>query len=284
MAQFSDYLSLTKPRIGLMILVTTSIGYFMADTTFSPLVFFCTLTASLLTCAGSAVLNNFLERESDKQMERTKNRPLPSGLISAESALTMGVLLVLGGTGLMVWQVNILAAFLALLTAFLYVLVYTPLKRVTWLNTTIGAIPGALPPMGGWAAASGHLELGAWILFALLFVWQHPHFFAIAWIYKDDYQRGGMKMLPAIDPGGTRTSRQVLVYSLLLVPVVVLPVQIGLLGGVYYVGALFLTSLMLAGGVWFALTRSLSSARRLLHCSLVYFPGLLALVMLDIVA
>lgn len=253
----------------------------MAGVGFEPWVYLFTLIGSLFTCAGSAVLNNFYERDSDKRMHRTSKRPLATGAIPAEHALGLGVLLVLGGTALMAWQVNVLAAFLALLTSFLYVLVYTPLKRVTWLNTSIGAIPGALPPMGGWAAATGDLGVGAWILFALLFVWQHPHFFAIAWMYKEDYERGGMMMLPVLDPEGKRTSQQVLVYSLLLIPVSVLPVQVGMLGGVYYFGAILLAALMLFGGILFALSRSHASAKRLLHYSLLYFPALLACMMID---
>ena len=195
----------------------------------------------------------------------------------------MGEYLVLGGVLLLLWRVNLLTAFLALLTAFLYVLVYTPMKKWSWLNTLIGAVPGALPPMGGWVAATGELEPGAWVLFAILFIWQQPHFYSIAWMFRDDYKRGGFKMLPSEDPDGRRTFRQMLGFSALLVPVSLLPALVGPheLGPLYYVGATVLGALMFASCIPLARTGSIADARRVLRMSILYLPLLLALITLD---
>ncbi len=275
-----DYLSMTKPRIGLMVLVVTSTGYFLASGGFLPVTtLFFTLLGTYLSCCGSAVLNNFIERDNDRKMERTKNRSLPAGRISPANALAFGVILVLLGVAILALQVNLLTAFLALLTSFLYVVVYTPLKKVSWLNTAVGAIPGALPPVGGWAAATGGLDIGAWVLFSILFIWQHPHFFAIAWIYREDYRRGGLKMLPCIDE--TRTFSQVLFHCLLLMPVSLLPIYFGASGGAYFWGALLLGTLFLWSGIRFIVNATHQSAKRLLHASLFYLPGLLIFAVID---
>jgi len=214
-------------------------------------------------------------------MRRTCNRPIPAGLVSPLSALAYGVYCVLGGVLLLLWQVNLLTAFLALLTSFLYVLVYTPLKRWSWLNTIVGAVPGALPPMGGWAAATGRLDVGAWVLFGILFLWQHPHFYAIAWMFRDDYRRGGFRMLPVVQPDGRSTFRQILTTSILLVPVSLLPAFVGMSGPVYLWGALVLSLGFLYTSVVLARTHSMASARNVLRASVVYLPLLLALIMLD---
>jgi protoheme IX farnesyltransferase len=199
------YLSISKPRIGGMVLVTTLMGYLLAGGT-PDATLYLTMIGTLFTCAGAAALNCYLERNYDRNMQRTCGRPLPQGLIAPEHALSYGLILVIGGVTLLAYSVNLLCAFLALLTAFLYVMVYTPLKRITWLNTLIGAIPGALPPVGGWVGATGELSAGAWILFAIMFLWQHPHFFAIAWLYREDYAQGGFKMLPSLEVDGSRTA------------------------------------------------------------------------------
>jgi protoheme IX farnesyltransferase len=182
---------------------------------------------------------------------------------------------------LLVWAANLLSGFLVLLAAFLYVLVYTPLKRITWLNTTFGAIPGAIPPMAGWAAATGHVGAGAWALFAILFAWQHPHFFAIAWIFRDDYRAAGFKMLPAIEPSGVRTVRLTVGFSLILLTVSLAPTLIGMAGWVYFIGTLLLGLLMLLAALSFARNRNVRTARGLLKASVVYLPLLLGSIILD---
>lgn len=281
-AVLKDYISLAKPRIGLMVLISTLIGFFLAVGSLEPfhLVLF-TMFGTFLTVAGSAALNNFIERDSDARMRRTAKRPLPSGRVSPASALAFGVTLVLSGTAILVIQVNLLTGFLALLSSFLYVLVYTPLKRITWLNTMIGAIPGALPPVGGWAAATGELSFGAFALFLILFIWQHPHFYSIAWLYRDDYREGGFQMLPSIDPDGVRTSRHVMLFSLCLIPAAMLPTFIGMSGVFYGLGALMVSLYMLFAGYLFVKNWDERSARGLLRASLVFLPLIFLLVILD---
>jgi protoheme IX farnesyltransferase len=277
------YVELTKPRINFMVLVTTVIGYFLgAQGLHNISLLILTLLGTALSCAGSSVLNMYLERDLDALMKRTKRRPLASGLVSPQHVLGFGLALVLSGTVLLVWKVNLLTGFLALLTAFLYVLVYTPLKRLTWLNTLIGSIPGALPPMGGWAAASGDLGIGAWVIFLILFIWQQPHFYAIAWMYRDDYARAGLKMLPVIEPDGKSTFRQILLYSLALIPISMLPTMIGMSGWVYCAGAVLLGSYMLIPGIRLANSHSVGDARKLLHATIIYLPVLLILVVSDV--
>lgn len=281
----SAYIELTKPRILTLVLVTATLGFFMGGMGFhgfaawDGLVYL--LIGVAMTSAGSGALNHYLERDADALMNRTRNRPIPSGQVPAHHALILGEYLVLGGVMLLLWKVNLLTAFLALLTAFLYVLVYTPVKKVSWLNTLIGAIPGALPPMGGWTAATGNLEPGAWVLFAILFIWQQPHFYSIAWIFRDDYARGGFRMLPSEDPDGHRTFRQMLGFSALLIPVSLLPTWIGLSGMVYAAGAVLLGLLMLASCIPLVKSRSVTDARRVLRVSIIYLPLLLALIALD---
>jgi protoheme IX farnesyltransferase len=281
-ALMAPYLELTKPRIVSLVLVTTLLGYFLAG---GSLALTSSLSACLigtaLCCGGSGALNQYLERDADQRMIRTRFRPIPAGIIPPAHALSFGVLLVLSGTGLLLWQVNLLTAFLAILTAFLYVIVYTPLKKLTWLNTLIGAIPGALPPVGGWAAASGTLDAGAWVLFLILFIWQHPHFYAIAWMYREDYLRGGFKMLSVVDPTGDSMFRQVMGFSLVLIPVAFLPCLIGMAGWTYMVGSLLLGLFMLRASAIAAKSRSLADARNLLKASVLYLPLLLLLIVVD---
>lgn len=269
-------LDLTKPRIVVMVLVTTALGYFLGGGSGALLL---TLLGVGLATGGSAVLNNYLDRDVDAKMVRTRERALPAGLVAPAHALALGVTLVLLGVLALVWAVNLLTGFLVLLAAFLYVLVYTPMKRVSWFNTTVGAIPGAIPPLCGWAAATGRLDLGAWVLFAILFIWQHPHFYAIAWMCRDDYRNAGLKMLSVVNPDGT--FRQTLLYSVGLIGISVVPVMTGMAGNVYAVGALLLGVGMLAVAVHFARTHSLLDARRLLKASVIYLPLLVGLMILD---
>lgn len=278
----SDFIDLAKPRIVLMVLVTTVIGWFLAADGLTNLPGLAlTLIGTALAAAGSAVLNNYLERDIDAQMDRTKGRALPAGIIDPAVALAYGVVLVLGGTALLAWRINILAAFLVLLTAFLYVLVYTPLKRHSWWNTPIGAIPGALPPMVGWAAATGELDTGAWLLFAILFAWQHPHFYAIAFMHRDDYARAGFKMLPVVDPTGRRIHRQSLFYSLALIALAIALTNVLTSGKILLIGSVLLGAAMLTSSLYFAERNTRTDARRVLLASIAYLPALLALVVLD---
>ncbi len=278
----SGYIELTKPRILTMVVVTAALGYLLgAKGIIVPAVLFFLLAGVALVTAGAGVLNHYWERDVDALMHRTQNRPLPAGLISPGNALTFGICLVLTGVILLWSTVNLLTAFLGLLSAFLYIVVYTPLKRISWINTTIGAIPGALPPVGGWAAATGELNFAAWVLFGIMFLWQHPHFYAIAWIFRDDYARGGFKMLPVIEPKGTSTFVQIFITTCLLVPVSLMPAYLGITGHIYLYGALF-SSLMLmfiAGN--FIFSHSMSDARQLLKASVIYLPFLLLVIIVD---
>jgi len=265
-----------------MVVLMTAAGFFLGAKTIDPLgVFLMTLLGTALSSGGAAALNNYLERDSDLRMNRTKTRPIPAGIVTPGEALSFGLTMVLLGVALLAWQVNLLTGFLSLLTSFLYVLVYTPLKRVTWWNTVIGAIPGALPPMGGWAAATGELGIGAWIVFFILFVWQHPHFYAIAWMYKEDYARGGFKMLPVVYPDGKRTFRQIIGFSLLLLPVSLLPFYYDMAGGVYAAGIFVLGLGMLWLGIKLRRTHSVQDARVLLQASVIYLPLFFALILCD---
>jgi heme o synthase len=278
----SDWLELTKLRIVTMVLVTTALGWFLGRADGSSWWgLAATLAATGLAAGGSAVLNNYLERELDRLMERTRHRALPRGAIQPAAALAYGVLLTLGGTLLAVAAVNLLTGFLLLLTAFLYVLVYTPLKRVTWLNTSIGAIPGALPPVIGWAAAAGGLGAGAWVLFAILFAWQHPHFYAIGWLYREDYRAAGIRILPVIDPTGARAFRHAIGYALLLIVVSLGLRHLHLAGNVYLLGAVLAGAGLLTFCLGLAERRTTADARRVLLASVIYLPVLLALIVLD---
>ena len=280
--RIKDFVDLAKPRIVFMVLVTTLLGYFLAaGGLHDALRLALTLIGTALSAGGAAVLNNFLERDIDAQMDRTRGRALPAGIIEPSVALAYGVVLVLGGVALLAWRVNLLTGFLVLLTAFLYVLVYTPLKRVSWWNTPIGAIPGALPPMIGWAAASGTLQPGAWILFAILFAWQHPHFYAIAFMHRDDYARAGFKMLTVVDATGRRIHRQSLFYALALIALSILLARVQVGGRIFLIGSIFLGAAMLTSCLYFAERRTRPDARRVLLASIAYLPALLALIVLD---
>jgi len=267
----------------MLVLVTTTLGYYLGGKGISSLAMLIYLNLGAgFVCAGSSTLNHYLERDVDCNMARTKNRPIPSGIISPNVALNFGILLVLLGLIILYSKVNLLAAFLSLLTAFLYVLVYTPMKKISWLNTSIGAFPGAIPPMGGWAAATGQLDMGAWVLFLIMFIWQHPHFFAIAWMYKDDYKQGGFKMLPVVDPDGASTFQQIFWFSLIMIPVSLLPSIIGISGRIYFAGALFASTALFMIGRSLTLSKSIPDARNLLKATIFYLPALLILIVLDV--
>lgn len=281
----SVYVELTKPRIALMVVVTAAIGYFLAINQHgiagNVQLFLVSMLGVALAGGGASVLNQYLERDVDSKMDRTKNRPLVTGVISPAVALYMGVFMALGGCFLLLFYVNMLTAFLVLQSTFLYVLVYTPMKRLTWWNTSIGAIPGAMPPLMGWAAATNSLDAGAWILFAVMYIWQHPHFFAIAWMYREDYERGGLKMLPVVKPDGKNMSVQVIGFILLMIPVSLAPTFIDMSGWVYFAGAFVLGLFFLASSIAFVREKSIDNARSLMRVSLIYLPLLLIIIAID---
>jgi protoheme IX farnesyltransferase len=273
---------LIKARLTGLVLVTTFVGYYIGNRGPLDLVhLFHTLLGTGLLAAGAAALNQCLEREFDAQMSRTAQRPLPAGKISLELALLIGA--VAAGTGMiyLAITVNLLTSVLGVLTLGSYLFVYTPLKRKTTLNTVIGAIPGALPPLMGWTAARGELSAEGWTLFAIQFLWQLPHFLAIAWLYRDDYARAGFVMLPVVDREGTRTGPQAVSHALGLVPISLFPGLLGLAGYVYCVGALILGLLFLFFAVQFSRHLTQHSARRLFIMSIIYLPLLLGLMVMD---
>ncbi|MBT3343183.1 MAG: protoheme IX farnesyltransferase [Gemmatimonadetes bacterium] len=284
MSQLGLYLELTKPRIITMILVTTALGFFLGSPgELSLWRMLWTLVGTALAAGGAGTLNHYLERDVDAMMRRTQTRPLPTGGLRAGPTLSFGFGLIIVGQVVLVVGTNLLTAWLALLTAFLYVVIYTPMKRMTWLNTSMGAIPGALPPVGGWTAASGELEWGAWALFAILFTWQHPHFFAIAWLFRDDYRSAGFQMLPCVEEEGyPRTCRQIIGFSILLLVASMLPAYLGISGIVYTVGAILLGLGMLAASVSLVRVRDQYQARRLLRASVIYLPLLFLLTVIDV--
>ena len=277
-----DYLELTKPRITWLIVMSTAIGYFFGHSgTWSFWNIFNTLIGTALMASGTAALNQWYERDSDLLMNRTKMRPLPSGRLIAHRAMWFGIALAVAGTLELGFGVNWLTSGLCVATLFMYLFLYTPLKQKTWWSTTIGAFPGAMPPLIGFAGAANRLTAEAWILGAILFLWQFPHFYAIAWMYREDYQRASIKMLPVVEPDGRSTSRQIILYSLALIPVSLLPKFMGMAGSLYLIGALALGLWFLYSGVQVSLDRTRAKARRVLLTSVVYLPALYALMVLD---
>lgn len=280
--RLADLAEMSKPGITLMVVLTAGLGFLLGrGESFSFMLLVYTLAGTGLVSAGASVLNQVLEREPDALMHRTMNRPLPAGRMDPDVALACGVALSLAGLVELALAVNLLTALLGAAALAGYVFVYTPLKRVTSLSTVVGAVPGAIPPMMGWSAVRNHLDPAAWVLFGILFLWQMPHFLAISWLCREDYARGGFPMLTVNDPDGSRTARQMLLYGAALVPVSLLPSVLGLMGGVYFAGALLLGLVYLAFGVGFFRARSTSAARRLMLSSLLYLPAVLLAMLLD---
>ena len=276
------YIELMKPSILIMVLITTLLGYYLGNEgPMSWIRLIWTLLGTSLSAGGSGALNQYLERDQDKLMERTCNRPIPAGIIQPQNALLFGVSAVIMGSIILVMKINTLTGFLSLLTAFMYVLIYTPMKKLTWLNTSLGSIAGALPPLGGWTAATGSVASAAWILFAILYLWQHPHFFAIAWMCKDDYQKAGFKMLPVIEPNGSRTIRQIFWHLSLLFPVCFLPFIIGMSGNIYLFGTTILTLLYFLSAIPMLKEKSSKNASRILKASVLYLPLLMVIIIID---
>ncbi len=277
------YAALLKPRIVVMVLVTCAIGLLLASGGHpGPGLALATLLGTALLAGGACALNQVLERTADSLMERTRRRPVPGGIIQPAHALAFGVLLVLAGCALLAVRANLLTAFLGLLSAFLYVLVYTPAKRLSWICTPIGAVSGAIPPLMGWAAVAGLVGAGAWVLFALLFLWQHVHFCAIAWLNREDYRRAGFRVLPVVEPAGTWTFRQIVLAAAALAPVAALLVGTGLVGPAWQWGTPLAGLAMFVAAVGLFRSRSRRAARFTALASAAYLPLLLWLVVLDL--
>ncbi|HEX9303532.1 MAG TPA: heme o synthase [Thermoanaerobaculia bacterium] len=280
--RIADFVELTKPRITFLVLVTTAVGYALGvGPSFRPGVFLSLLVGTAFVSGGAAALNQWAERDADARMARTRSRPLPSGRLAPTDALAFGLAISAVGIALLGGAVNGLTAFLAAISLASYVLAYTPLKRVTSLCTLVGAVPGAIPPMMGWAAARGTLDREAWALFAVLFLWQLPHFLSIAWIYRDDYARAGFPMLPVTDPDGKSTGRQTIAYAAALVPVTLAAGAFAAAGQGYLWSAVALGAVFVGCAVFFAVKRSVKAARVVFLVSVLYLPAVLGLMVLD---
>ncbi len=280
-----EYLALTKPRITWLILMSTGIGFFFgARGGWSVVTLLHTLLGTGLLASGTAALNQWFEREADAKMRRTRARPLPAGTLSEERALLFGLVISAAGFFDLQFFVNPLASLLGALTLVSYLFIYTPLKQRSPHSTTFGAIPGAMPPLIGFAAASGTLNWEAAVLFAILFLWQFPHFYAIAWMYREDYERAGIRMLPVVEPDGESTARRILWFSLVLIPISLIPKYLAMAGNLYLFGALALGLAFLYAGVRVSFDRTRLRARRVLLASVVYLPVLYGLLVFDRVA
>ena len=281
-SRFNDFYELTKPRLNFLVLVTTVVGYFMAVQyrgDWNRL--WAALIGTALTAAGASVLNQVIEREHDKLMPRTRLRPIPDGRVSPTEAILYGCVLGICGVALLAWKVNLLTASLGAFTLLSYLFVYTPMKRWTTLNTVIGAIPGAIPPVMGWTAVRGSFGPQAAVLFCILFFWQMPHFLAIAILYRRDYAAGGFKMLPVVDESLYVTGRQIVLYNAALVPITTMPTLLHMTGVIYFASALIMGLGFFSFGLICAATRERIDARKLFFASIIYLPALLAVMMLD---
>jgi heme o synthase len=278
----SVYADLIKARLTLLVLLTTLVGFYIGwQGAMNYALMFHALLGTALVASGAAALNQFLEREYDARMRRTASRPLPSGRLQPVTVILFGGFCSLVGLVYLALLVNSLTAVLGAVSLVSYLFVYTPLKRITWLNTFVGAVPGALPPLMGWAAARGDLAGGGWALFAILAFWQLPHFFAIAWIYRDEYAKAGFVMLPAVDSDGSRTGHQSVSHTLGLLTVSLCPFLLHLAGPIYLVAALVLGMGYLVCAIQFARRLDMAAARRLFFASIIYLPLLLVALVLD---
>jgi heme o synthase len=276
------YLELTKPRITFLIVLTAAAGFCLgAQNGVNYTTLFHAMTGIALLSSGIATLNQYMERGLDGRMRRTQMRPLPTGKLAPNEALFFGIALTLIAEVYLAFATNPLTALLGLTVIAGYLFCYTPLKTRTTLSTFVGAFPGAMPPLMGWTAASGHMSAGAWVLFAILFLWQFPHFLAIAWMYREDYERAGIRMLPVVEPAGRVTGQQIVAYTLMLLPVSLLPTLLGISGHIYFYGALALGLLFLYSSLRAAFSKSRQQARQLLLASVLYLPLLFVLMVLN---
>lgn len=275
------FVELTKPKITFLIVLTSAAGFALASTRVNYVAMFSAMFGIGLLSSGIATLNQYMERELDGLMRRTADRPLPTGKLYPWEALVFGIGLTVAAEIYLAVLVNPLSALLGLTVIAGYLFGYTPLKTRTSLSTLVGAFPGAVPPLVGWTAARGEITLEAWVLFAILFLWQFPHFLAIAWMYREDYARAGILMLPVVEPDGRVTGQQIVIYTLMLLPVSLLPTVLGISGRVYLVGAIILGLLFLYSSIKAAFSQSRQQARRLLLASVLYLPLLFILMVLD---
>ncbi len=281
-SKFADYITLTKPELTFLSVVTALGGFYLGVAGSLPIeTMLHTLFGTLLVGGGAGALNQYIEREYDAMMRRTENRPLPSGRLSPTEVVLFGSILSIAGVVELTVFANPLSGFLAIATLVTYLFLYTPLKRITWVSTIVGGIPGALPPMIGWAAARNEITIEAWILFGILFFWQMPHFFSLAWMYRKDYERAGYPMLTVLDAEGKQTSLQILLFCVGLIPVSLMLTLYAGLGIVYFVGALVTGGLFLYFGIELLRTKSNTSARKMFFASLLYLPILLAFMVID---
>ncbi len=278
----ADFFELAKPRVVLMVLITAFVGFYVGSAALPDyLRLINMLLGTALAAGGTLALNQFMERQGDALMQRTRHRPIPDGRVQPGEAFWFGAVVTLAGLAYLALAVNAISAWVTALITASYLLLYTPMKRKSSLCILAGAVPGALPPVIGWVAARGRLDIDAWVLFAILFLWQVPHTLAIAWLYRDDYARAGIQFLPVIDPDGSSTNRQILSHCAALLAVSLLPTLLGLAGAVYFTVAFVLGVGFLASGVRLAMESSLNGARRLLFASLIYLPVLLLMMALD---
>ncbi len=277
-----DYLVLTKPELTLLSVVTALGGAYLAAGSSLPYwTLLHTFFGTLFVGGGAGALNQYIERDLDNQMHRTENRPLPSGRLPQRNALLFGVILSAAGVLQLFLFTHTIAAFLAVLTLVTYLFLYTPLKRVTPFATVVGGIPGALPPLIGWTAVTGELSMGAWSLFFILFFWQMPHFLALGWMYRRDYARANYRLLTVVDPSGEASSRQILIYCIALIPAAFMPTMVGILGIIYFIGAVLLSSTFLWLAIRLYRDRSNANAKRLFLASLLYLSMLVSLMIVD---
>jgi protoheme IX farnesyltransferase len=280
--KLAAYYELTKPRIAFMLVLTAAAGFYIgSDGGFQWMLFVNTMIGITLLAFGVATLNQYIERDIDKLMTRTEKRPLPSGRLSATEALVFGTTLCITSEIYIAFLVNYLTAILGLVVIVGYVFLYTPLKTRTSASTAIGALPGALPPLMGFTAAANGITLGAWAMFTMLFLWQFPHFLAIAWMYKEDYRKAGIKMLPVVEPDGKITASQIVLFTILLIPVSFAPFFLGIAGIVYLVGSVLLGGWFLYASIQAARAKSIPQARKLMLVSVLYLPIIFALLVFN---
>ncbi len=277
-----DFFELTKPRIVFMVLITALVGYYAGSGSVPDyLQLLQMLLGTALAAGGTLTLNQFLERDTDAMMDRTRRRPLPDGRLQPNDAFWFGIALTSLGLAYLALAVNVLSALVAAAITMSYLWAYTPMKRFSSLCVPVGAVPGALPPVIGWVAARGELSVDAWVLFAIMFLWQIPHTLAIACLYREDFAKAGIQFLPVMEPDGESTNRQIIVHCLALLVVGLLPTLIGLAGAIYFIAAFLLGIGFLASGVSLVMTPTRAGARRLLFASLIYLPVLLLVLALD---
>lgn len=280
--KLAAFLELTKPRIAFMLVLTSAAGFYLGSKgSFDFLLFINSTIGITLLAFGVATLNQFIERRTDALMERTAKRPIPTNKVSPAEALIFGLILTVSAEIYLAVLVNPLTAILGLVVIVGYVLLYTPLKTKTSASTAIGAIPGAMPPLMGWTSSANEITLGAWVLFALLFLWQFPHFLAIAWMYKEQYRKAGILMLPVVEKEGTITATQIVTFTLMLLPISVAPYFMGFAGLIYLIGASVLGLWFLFSSIQTARAKSVEQARKLLLVSVLYLPVIFALMVFN---